>query len=479
MKTLKETDCQLLGVRNFTMADQVKFSEISGDLNPIHINVKYSRRTQFGQVIVHGIHSVIWALENLFENYYQLNLKGFSAKFLQPIFLNEEVKCWFDSKNGEVFLSIEQIKCVSIKIETTPFEIAKEFPSLSFLDKLKTHQKEPIERDIQSLKTNDTFNLRYYAKINDLHLFSPILIDRLGLAVANEIVNLSALVGMFMPGKFSVFSSVKVDIKSEKLQPTLKIKSVDPRFGICKYEQKSAYTFANVATIFRAKSKEIEIQSTNIGGQSIKKEKLKNKRILIVGGSRGLGAKISTEAILNGANVMVTYNIGIEEAEQLEQQLSDYSGDITLAEFKAETPDFTALEKFQPNIICYMITPPIFSKRTKKFDESLFLKFKYFYCDLFSELVRRLTTAHLDLIYYPSSVAVDIDRNSNFEYASAKHIGEIYAEIEAKRIGVKVFIDRLPRLQTDQTATHLNIKSQDTRLAAMRIIKKIIEMQTE
>lgn len=42
--------------RIFTEHDQVLFSRLSGDANPIHMDPLIARRLMFGQRIVHGIH---------------------------------------------------------------------------------------------------------------------------------------------------------------------------------------------------------------------------------------------------------------------------------------------------------------------------------------------------------------------------------------------------------------------------------------
>ena len=49
--------------RILTEHDQVLFSRLSGDANPIHMDPLIARRLMFGQRIVHGIHSLLWALD--------------------------------------------------------------------------------------------------------------------------------------------------------------------------------------------------------------------------------------------------------------------------------------------------------------------------------------------------------------------------------------------------------------------------------
>ena len=47
------------------MADQLAFAALSGDYNPMHMDVLAARRTQAGAPVVHGMHALLWALEEL------------------------------------------------------------------------------------------------------------------------------------------------------------------------------------------------------------------------------------------------------------------------------------------------------------------------------------------------------------------------------------------------------------------------------
>ena len=44
---------------------QQNFSDLSGDHNPLHVNIEFSRRTRFSELVVHGMHLVFLAIENL------------------------------------------------------------------------------------------------------------------------------------------------------------------------------------------------------------------------------------------------------------------------------------------------------------------------------------------------------------------------------------------------------------------------------
>ncbi len=53
----------MLASRIFTEADQIRFADVSGDRNPMHLDAVKARRTQAGVPVVHGVHLLLWALD--------------------------------------------------------------------------------------------------------------------------------------------------------------------------------------------------------------------------------------------------------------------------------------------------------------------------------------------------------------------------------------------------------------------------------
>src|SRR5580698_11475409 len=51
--------------RVFDSELQEQFAQFSGDRNPMHMDAILARRTHAGQPVVHGMHTVLWALETL------------------------------------------------------------------------------------------------------------------------------------------------------------------------------------------------------------------------------------------------------------------------------------------------------------------------------------------------------------------------------------------------------------------------------
>ncbi|RKG36795.1 MaoC family dehydratase [Acinetobacter rongchengensis] len=79
--------------REFSSDDVNIFSQLSGDINPVHLDDNYAKQTMFGARIVHGA-----LVSSIFSTIFANTLPGAGCiylksenKFLKPIYLNEIV----------------------------------------------------------------------------------------------------------------------------------------------------------------------------------------------------------------------------------------------------------------------------------------------------------------------------------------------------------------------------------------------------
>ena len=76
--------------KKFNNNDQVKFSKLSGDLNPIHLDQSYAANTLFQKKVVHGLNIVIWSLQKVIPSNVK-NIIKIKINFLQIVYLNEDI----------------------------------------------------------------------------------------------------------------------------------------------------------------------------------------------------------------------------------------------------------------------------------------------------------------------------------------------------------------------------------------------------
>jgi hypothetical protein len=84
--------------RRFTLADQIKFVNFSGDLNPIHVDLVASRRLIYGQPVVHGVNAMLWALACFASGHQRpITVQSLTCSFTKPLLLNEDVTVDIDA----------------------------------------------------------------------------------------------------------------------------------------------------------------------------------------------------------------------------------------------------------------------------------------------------------------------------------------------------------------------------------------------
>lgn len=207
----------------------------------------------------------------------------------------------------------------------------------------------------------------------------------------------------------------------------------------------------------------------------LENEKDFNKRILVIGGSRGLGSIVVKILSLLGCSVTFTYSKGKDEAINLKEELLESGKDVEFIKFDINEPNMTKLFLSNPEYIFYFPTPKIFVKRSKAFEEILYEKFYFYYVNFFTKIYNKCIEHSVKGIFYPSSVAIDEEANDMPEYVKAKNEGEDLCHKLNSKNQVKILMKRLPRTLTDQTSTNLNIKSESPFDVMMPILKEFLK----
>jgi len=110
--------------RAFTPDDQLAFAKLSGDYNPLHVDPVIARRLLFGQQIVHGLHALLWSVEECLRSRTQsLELRTVKANFQAGIGLGQTVSCIPTDQNEhqiEIRLEIDRVPVMWIQIDWSP-----------------------------------------------------------------------------------------------------------------------------------------------------------------------------------------------------------------------------------------------------------------------------------------------------------------------------------------------------------------------
>ena len=463
----------------FSLDDQHAFSELSGDYNPMHIDSNYARRLLFGSPVVHGVNSALKSLDYLLQNSpnKKLSFQELTFDFPNPIPVGTEVNCEIIRPELDQFkLALKMGNVVYTKVWGKIIEDTGDItpnPSLSS-DTSKNECKDLSLDDIES--SSGSIPLKMQPSLAE-QIF-PNLAQRFTQIQIAQILSTTYLVGMECPGLHSLFTRLNLKrVVSENggLNLNYEVVKSDKRFSKFKIALSSVNMEGVIECFLRPKP--TTQPSLSEVARSVTKNEFKDQRALIIGGSRGLGELTAKSIVAGGGEVTITYNTGKADALKLQEELKAGGGKCNILKLDlSEEFDDTIQSHFEsslPNYLYFYATPFIFGKSTERFSFERYTKFSNFYVNSFYRIVdtiARLSKSPLK-VFYPSSSALDTYEKNMIEYSAAKAAGEYLCEFfNNQQKNVTILQTRLPRLQTDQTASITPVESED----ALKVILEIL-----
>jgi hypothetical protein len=124
----------------------------------------------------------------------------------------------------------------------------------------------------------------------------------------------------------------------------------------------------------------------------------------------------------------------------------------------------------------YFATPPILSNEGG-FSPDLYATFSHFYLNGFAEALQFLLPRARDGVlsaFYPSSVYVEARPPGMTEYSMVKMAGELLcADLSRSDRNLKILVERLPRVLTDQTASVTPAETADCASVMLPVIRRV------
>jgi len=434
----------ILGTKTFTLEDQLEFARFSGDRNPIHIDPVVARRTLTGQCIVHGIHGLLWALEALLLKH-ALYVTHFKIRFLKPLFLNEAIVCSYNPKNNRISLETEGVVLVTIAVSlgtVTPVELDDEAR--------RARPTQPDSPSFSQCSAPGSRSLELAGEPAIARKLFPAFCQSYGLATAADLGAASYLVGMKCPGEHSLFASLTGAIAPAANPYGYSVVESDERFSLIQLAFQGKTLSADIEAFYRPKPS--QNQPIAQLGQRVNAAEFKSVRALIIGGSRGLGEVVAKLIAAGGGQVVVTYHVGLADAQALCREITDWGGNGECVQYTAGGSANTTIDYSQFNQIYYFATPKIAGKRARAFDQTQKNGYQTAYVEAFKTLYRAVASIqHPCTVFYPSTVFIDATPKGLEDYAAAKLEGEAFcSQVNTQQNTVKVLIKRLPQLATDQ-----------------------------
>jgi acyl dehydratase len=455
--------------RTFTQIDQNNFAELSRDFNPLHMDEVYARRAIFGKQVVHGIHLLLWSLNELSKHLSDkyIHISRLVCRFPKPVGLNEKVKINIHEieEQGKIKMDIvdcsKGLVCTSIQVFFSNLKTTKNEWDVSLYETSTKRQPTYVSfnsefsfNETQSLILGTLAPLKAFKDLSKKTPFWQILF----------IINSTRLVGMECPGLNSIFSSFEIDFDTQpKESKTVeyRVKKYFSKLSRLDMQMLWEGTKAELVTFVRPEA--IETKSGEDIQNIVSAKKYKKVRALVVGGSRGIGAVTTKLLALSGSDVLFTYYKGEKEARHIESEINELGGNcrgINLDIDDIETPMQT-IKDYQATHLFYFPTPSIFVGNKSQFNSDIYTKFSQYYVEAFYKVFSSLKD-NLSFVFYPSSTAIDERVLEMKEYIMAKSAGEELCKFLAViHPSINFYSRRIPRTETDQTVSLVKVKSED------------------
>jgi acyl dehydratase/NAD(P)-dependent dehydrogenase (short-subunit alcohol dehydrogenase family) len=464
--------------RTFDQKAQEDFAFFSGDRNPIHVDAIQARRTQAGQPIVHGMHAVLWALDVTARNQALGPVTQLKAEFQKLIYVGDQVTLEIISQNDagiRLELSVDGLVVTSLKLTfgNARLEIDRTGPTPAVHE--HSWPEDPRELSFEQMGQASGW-LSLARSVGPLADFFPAAAAALGASRVAALACMSRQVGMVCPGLHSIFSGFTVNLASQSDAMFFQVTSVDDRFRLIEQSVEGGgwsgtiESFARHPPVLQPRVKHL--------GQFVRTNEFQQVSALIIGGSRGLG-ELTAKLIAAGAGaVTITYAVGRADALEIQRQIRDWGELCEVIPYDATQPAESQLRSLKraPTSLYYFATPPIARRKTNLYAPSVFNDFLRVYVDGFHDLVQRLLQppgARLSA-FYPSSIAVEERPAEMTEYAMAKAAGEVLCKDLARfRKGLRVVVERLPRMLTDLTATVAPVDTADPLDVMLPIVRRV------
>jgi acyl dehydratase len=455
--------------RTFTSDDQLAFAKLSGDHNPLHMDPVMARRLLFGQTIVHGLHALLWgADEHLRARAQDLELRAVRAGFQAGIGVGQTVRCistHSDEHQVEMRLEIEKTPVVWARMAWSP----SGRPRTETLLRAFHEPGKCRERSFEEA-AGASGGIPLYLDGELAAALFPNLTRLLPPMQLAALLATTRLVGMECPGLHSIFSGLDLTFSPEcsgVQELNYHVADGNQRLALLSMDVEAPGMRGRLQTFFRP-APQRQAAFTDIRREVLPDE-FSGQRALIIGGSRGLGEVAAKLLAAGGAEVLITYCRGEQEAKQIVEEIAAHGVAADCLPLNVLEPLPAALlsmaaNRSEPLYLYYFATPFIFGAAKGRFSTKRFNAFSEYYVTGFHRTVQSVAAASVGLkkIFYPSSAAIDELPLDMGEYAAAKMAGEILcAFLQKTNPEIAIHKPRLPRVATDQTVGLLPVSNRD------------------
>jgi MaoC like domain len=462
----------------FDSGSRRQFAELSGDLNPIHIDSIIARRTYAGAPIAHGMHLLLWLLDEMARAHHASpNLQGLKVQFRNVVYLGEQV-------DAHLLESTDNL--VRYRLRVAEAIVADVSINLGLTAAAPSVFLAADELLVEVIRANDVplGNMRAISgtistqtPLETLGAMFGAAVRWLGADAVSALARSSYVVGMLVPGLHSIYGGLDLVMVPTQNPGTLSfaVGEVDVRFRRVSIEVVGGGWNGVILAFVRVPP--VEQPSVDEAAGRVEGGEFRAVNALIVGGSRGLGELTAKLIGAGGGHCVITYAAGADDARRVAAEIAASGGRCDVLSYDISLPAEEQLRSLRmaPNQIHYYASPSTAGRVRQKYSQLRFENFSHYFVRGFRDLILAADQAGWTFTaHYPSSVDLDAPRLAWKEFAHAKAAGEaLCAELNRSLPRNKLVISRLPPLATDQSVSLVRTPSGDSIGVLLPIIREM------
>jgi NAD(P)-dependent dehydrogenase (short-subunit alcohol dehydrogenase family) len=468
-----------LASRRFTLVDQERFANVSGDRNPMHLDAILARRTRAAAPVVHGVHLLLWTLDAFAANQPRPpHLRSFRARFNRFVYLEESAEAVLAHR----VLDGARLNVCVAGVPTMLVSVHFGDPRPDSNDLLTSTElilPPATALDFNFEQMSDRSGRLAFAKPPEVvAAMFPAAAEWLGPRRIAALAASSNLVGMVCPGRHSIFRELSIEACAETCWQDViafRVTETDPRFRLIRQEIAGGGLTGSLECFARTPPVSQPTMQSLVG--LVNATEFAGAVALVVGGSRGLGELTSKLVATGGGRVIITYQVGRTDAERVAREILEAGGTAEAMAYDARRPAEEQLAALAnaPTHLYYFATPVISQRQSEVFVPVRFDDFNAVYVHGFWHLTVALRARQPGLsVFYPSSAFVSERPRNMTEYAMAKLAGEaLCADMNSGLAPSHVTVSRLPPLPTDQTASIIALEIASPVETLLEIVREV------
>ena len=444
-------------------ADVQLFAEMSGDINPNHIDDEFSLN-QFGRkCAVHGAYLCLLCIEYLHSVSRQIarsQIVNLTCSFIRPIEVDSKVRLVVENTEKKyvvrLYDDVDALACrLELEVKSSP---AIALPKIHVSPSSAVVVKSPDIR-LESF----SFETKFFWKNEYEQCLFRYLISSKNRELIEIFSTASRITGTIYPGKYAILTELVYSVDARACdESTISRATVDVETDARVNLVSSSMRLANRTCIFNAVFAKPVTPLVFVPFPKVKRNvrhlfRELDRTMVIIGGSGGVGTCLASWFLECGVPHLVTMRrpSNLSKHSSLAHKNSKCR---TLCKYDIFDQNPTELDAALKNSdrldIFYLATPRIFRKGKSEFSETLYKKFMLFYFSGLESVILQVGIQRVNSVFIPSSVLISEQQPVYREYVQAKKdsirlIREKYAE------SVNFFVAKLEHIESRQSQSVL------------------------